>query len=156
MTASEAPLYCGAFFEKADILGKAIFELYASSLNRRGWRFKNWRPCQFLNFEFVWKRLKIRFEFWDAFNLSFGLCPKLIAQNFLHIFVRGGNDAVQKLATFFKNYIFEKLESQFTIINYEDIVNWLASVPIFELRVCMKASQNTLWILRRFQPKFWA
>jgi len=27
------------------------------------------------------------------------------------------------LATFFKNYIFEKLESQFTIINYEDIVN---------------------------------
>ena len=32
-------------------------------------------------------------------------------------------DGVQKLATFFKNVIFEKLESQFTIINYEDIVN---------------------------------
>ena len=29
-------------------------------------------------------------------------------------------------------------------------------MPIFELRVCMKASQNTLWILRRFQPQFWA
>ena len=25
---------------------------------------------------------------------------------------------------------------QFTIIKYADIVNWLASVPIFELRVC--------------------
>ena len=35
----------------------------------------------------------------------------------------GGTDAVQKLATFFKNIVFEKLESQFTIINYEDIVN---------------------------------
>jgi len=27
------------------------------------------------------------------------------------------------LTTFFKNYIFEKLESQFTIIKYADIVN---------------------------------
>jgi len=30
---------------------------------------------------------------------------------------------VQKLATFFKNVIFEKLESQFTIIQNTDIVN---------------------------------
>ena len=30
---------------------------------------------------------------------------------------------VQKLATFFKNIVFEKLESQFTIIKYADIVN---------------------------------
>ena len=30
---------------------------------------------------------------------------------------------VQKLTTFFKNVIFEKLESQFTIIKYADIVN---------------------------------
>ena len=30
---------------------------------------------------------------------------------------------VQKLTTLFKNYIFEKLESQFTIIKYADIVN---------------------------------
>ena len=33
------------------------------------------------------------------------------------------NAAVQKLATFFKNVIFEKLESQFTIIQNTDIVN---------------------------------
>ena len=32
-------------------------------------------------------------------------------------------DAVQKLATFFKNIVFEKLESQFTIVKYADIVN---------------------------------
>jgi len=32
-------------------------------------------------------------------------------------------DAVQKLTTFFKNIVFEKLESQFTIIKYADIVN---------------------------------
>ena len=30
---------------------------------------------------------------------------------------------VLKLATFFKNIVFEKLESQFTIIKYADIVN---------------------------------
>ena len=30
---------------------------------------------------------------------------------------------VQKLTTFFKNIVFEKLESQFTIIKYADIVN---------------------------------
>ena len=41
----------------------------------------------------------------------------------LYTAIRGGNDAVQKLTTFFKNYIFEKLESQFTIIKYADIVN---------------------------------
>ena len=60
------------------------------------------------------------------------------------------------MTTFFKNVIFEKLESRFTIIQNIDIVNRLASVSIIELRVCMKASQNTLWILRRFQPQFWA
>ena len=36
---------------------------------------------------------------------------------------RNTHIAVQKLTTFFKNYIFEKLESQFTIIKYADIVN---------------------------------
>jgi len=36
---------------------------------------------------------------------------------------------------FFKNIVFEKLESQFTIIKYADIVNWLASLNILELRV---------------------
>ena len=41
----------------------------------------------------------------------------------LYTAIRGGNDAVQKLATFFKNVIFEKLESQFTIIQNTDIVN---------------------------------
>ena len=41
----------------------------------------------------------------------------------LYTAIRGGNDAVQKLTTLFKNYIFEKLESQFTIIKYADIVN---------------------------------
>ena len=41
----------------------------------------------------------------------------------LYTAIRGGNDAVQKLATFFKNIIFEKLESQFTIIQNTDIVN---------------------------------
>ena len=41
----------------------------------------------------------------------------------LYTAIRGGNDAVQKLTTFFKNVIFEKLESQFTIIKYADIVN---------------------------------
>ena len=41
----------------------------------------------------------------------------------LYTAIRGGNDAVQKLATFFKNIVFEKLESQFTIIKYADIVN---------------------------------
>ena len=41
----------------------------------------------------------------------------------LYTAVLGGNDAVQKLTTLFKNYIFEKLESQFTIIKYADIVN---------------------------------
>ena len=40
-------------------------------------------------------------------------------------------DAVQKLATFFKNVIFEKLESQFTIIHNTDIVNWPASCANF-------------------------
>ena len=37
--------------------------------------------------------------------------------------LKPAKDAVQKLATFFKNVIFEKLESQFTIIKYADIVN---------------------------------
>ena len=41
----------------------------------------------------------------------------------LYTAILGGNDAVQKLTTLFKNYIFEKLESQFTIIKYADIVN---------------------------------
>ena len=41
----------------------------------------------------------------------------------LYTAVLGGNDAVQKLATFFKNIVFEKLESQFTIIQNTDIVN---------------------------------
>ena len=41
----------------------------------------------------------------------------------LYTAIRGGNDAVQKLATFFKNVIFEKRESQFTMIQNTDIVN---------------------------------
>ena len=41
----------------------------------------------------------------------------------LYTAIRGGNDAVQKLTTFFKNIVFEKLESQFTMIQNTDIVN---------------------------------
>ena len=37
------------------------------------------RPFTLLSYEFVWKCLKINFGFWDSFNLSFGLCPKLPA-----------------------------------------------------------------------------
>ena len=48
--------------------------------------------------------------------ISTGLTHKGFTESATH-------GTVQKLATFFKNVIFEKLESQFTIIQNTDIVN---------------------------------
>ena len=40
--------------------------------------------------EFVWKRLKIQSTFWDAFNRSFGLRPKLPADANIVGLITGG------------------------------------------------------------------
>ena len=73
---------CFAFSKIGDVFQKCNFWKTRKSIyNNSEYRYckSTGVLCQLLNFEFVWKRLKIRFVFWDAFNLSFGLCQKLPA-----------------------------------------------------------------------------